>query len=204
MTTFIWDLDGTLVDSYPAIMEALEVIYQHYGWQFEATTIRTYILQASVGSLLDKLAASEQIDRQVLQSYFSEEQARRDDQIELMPFAKQVLAWTKEQGIANFIYTHKGHTAHQVLEDLGIAGYFIQVLTADSGFRRKPDPQAINYLLDQYDLKPDQCYYIGDRLLDAQLADQAGIRSINLTQPDSPNNQKIQTLEELMAMDFSL
>ena len=30
-TTFIWDLDGTLLDSYDAILAGIEETYAHYG-----------------------------------------------------------------------------------------------------------------------------------------------------------------------------
>ena len=33
MTAFIWDLDGTLIDSYEAIMEALEATYRAFDFQ---------------------------------------------------------------------------------------------------------------------------------------------------------------------------
>ncbi|MCK6279534.1 HAD family hydrolase, partial [Streptococcus agalactiae] len=33
--TFIWDLDGTLIDSYVPIMEALEETYRHFGLIFD-------------------------------------------------------------------------------------------------------------------------------------------------------------------------
>lgn len=33
-TAFIWDLDGTLIDSYEAIMEALAVTYRTFGFDF--------------------------------------------------------------------------------------------------------------------------------------------------------------------------
>lgn len=34
VTALIWDFDGTLVDSYEAIGEALQATYAHYGLDF--------------------------------------------------------------------------------------------------------------------------------------------------------------------------
>lgn len=42
--TFIWDLDGTLIDSYVPIMEALEETYRHFGLIFDKELIHEYIL----------------------------------------------------------------------------------------------------------------------------------------------------------------
>lgn len=54
--TFIWDLDGTLIDSYVPIMEALEETYRHFGLIFDKELIHEYILQESVGQLLVNLS----------------------------------------------------------------------------------------------------------------------------------------------------
>ena len=32
---FIWDLDGTLLDSYDAILAGIEETYTHYGLDFD-------------------------------------------------------------------------------------------------------------------------------------------------------------------------
>ena len=57
MTAFIWDLDGTLIDSYEAIMEALEATYRAFDFQdWDKEAIHAYILKESVGQLLEKKA----------------------------------------------------------------------------------------------------------------------------------------------------
>lgn len=97
-----------------------------------------------------------------------------------MDGAREILAWTAEQGIQNFVFTHKSDNAFQVLTDLGIIQHFTEILTSDSGFARKPSPEALLYLIDKYQLDKGTTYYIGDRLLDAEAAIHAGISSINL------------------------
>lgn len=72
-----------------------------------------------------------------------------------------------------------------------------------SGFERKPHPQGIFYLLEKYHLDRDRTYYIGDRRLDVEVAENAGIKSINLAQPQSAANQKIDNLQVLTQLkDF--
>lgn len=50
--------------------------------------------------------------------------------------------------MTHFAYTHKGITANDVLERLGVHQYFTEVVTSANGFARKPEPEAINYLLE--------------------------------------------------------
>lgn len=195
---FIWDFDGTLVDSYDAIMEVLNLLYSEQNWPFDGPVISHQILETSIGQLLDQQAQVYGLDTRLLKARFMAEQEARDDQITLMPYAEEVLSQTVERGVCHFIYTHKGETTGAVLERLGIASYFTQVVTAADGFARKPDPEAVNYLIDQYDLDRAKTYYIGDRPLDRDCALAAGITSINLALPDSPGNIKIEGLLDIL------
>lgn len=48
---FIWDLDGTLLDSYDAILAGLEETYASYQLPFDRASIKDYILKHSVQDL---------------------------------------------------------------------------------------------------------------------------------------------------------
>ncbi|MFC3927927.1 HAD-IA family hydrolase [Streptococcus caprae] len=199
---FVWDFDGTLVESYAAIMEVLELIYADYGWDFDAESVSRIILQTSIGQLLDSKATEYGLDAKSLKARFMAEQEARDDQIVLMPDAKRVLEETRAQGIKHFIYTHKGATTGAVLERLGIAQYFTEVVTAADGFARKPAPDAMDYLVEKYGLDRQQVYYIGDRPLDRDFAVNSGVQSINLVLPDGPENIHIDSLSAITALPF--
>ncbi len=53
---FIWDLDGTLLDSYDAILAGLEETYATYQLPFDRASIKDYILKHSVQDLLVAVA----------------------------------------------------------------------------------------------------------------------------------------------------
>ena len=42
--TFIWDLDGTLLDSYEAILAGIQETYEQFGLPFDRKEVRKYIL----------------------------------------------------------------------------------------------------------------------------------------------------------------
>lgn len=197
-TTFIWDLDGTLLDSYGAIMHALEATYQAYGWAFDYKVILDFILSESVGALLTREAHERHVSFDALKAYYSKDLKTRDHEIRLLPGARKVLDWTLDVGISNYVYTHKGNNAFAVLDQLGLSHYFKEVITGEMGFKRKPHPEAINYLLDKYHLSKEQTYYIGDRRLDMELALNAGIHSLSLTQDTQEGNQKIANLDAIL------
>lgn len=202
-TTFIWDFDGTLVESYEAIEDVLTLLYQVYDFPFNRDFVMSYVIETSIGQLLRDLSQEHNISFDELLSFFNKEQEARDHMISLMPGAKAVLEQTSEVGIQHFIYTHKGASTGAVLNNLGIDGYFTEVITSANGFKRKPHPEAVTYLMEKYQLDKANTYYIGDRRLDAEVAINAGIKSINLRVEDSDFNTKIDELIDIVRI-FSL
>ena len=195
--TFIWDLDGTLLDSYAAILAGIQETYEQFDIPFDREAITAFILKYSVKDLLMRDAATYGLDSQELNRVRATSLKEKNTQIPLMDGAREILAWTAEEGIQNFVYTHKSDNAFQVLTDLGIDRYFTEILTSDSGFERKPNPEALLYLIDKYQLDRSQTYYVGDRLLDVETAIHAGISSINLQIDGLDQNQKISHLLEI-------
>ena len=195
--TFIWDLDGTLLDSYEAILAGIQETYEQFDIPFDREEVRDFILRYSVKDLLVRDADQHGLDSEELNRLRATSLKEKNTQIPLMDGAREILAWTAEQGIQNFVYTHKSDNAFQVLADLGIAQHFTEILTSDSGFARKPSPEALLYLIDKYQLDKANTYYVGDRLLDVETAIHAGISSINLQIDGLEQNQKISHLLEI-------
>lgn len=189
--TFIWDLDGTLLDSYEAILAGIQETYEQFNLPYDREEVRNFILRYSVKDLLVRDADQYGLDSEELNRVRASSLKEKNTQIPLMDGAREILAWTAEQGIQNFVYTHKSDNAFQVLEDLGVRHHFTEILTSDSGFARKPRPEALLYLIDKYQLDKANTYYIGDRLLDAETAINASISSINLQIDGLDQNQKI-------------
>ena len=195
--TFIWDLDGTLLDSYEAILAGIQETYEQFDIPYDREEVRNFILRYSVKDLLVRDADQYGLDSEELNCVRASSLKEKNTQIPLMDGAREILAWTAEQGIQNFVYTHKSDNAFQVLEDLGVRHHFTEILTSDSGFARKPRPEALLYLIDKYQLDKANTYYIGDRLLDAETAINASISSINLQIDGLDQNQKINHLLEI-------
>ncbi len=195
--TFIWDLDGTLLDSYEAILAGIQETYEQFDFPFDREEVRKFILRYSVKDLLVRDADKYGLDSDELNRVRATSLKEKNTQIPLMTGAAEILNWTAEQGIQNFVYTHKSDNAFQVLEELGIAHHFTEILTSDSGFARKPSPEALLFLIEKYGLDKESTYYIGDRLLDVETAVNAGIQSINLQIDGMEKNRKIADLREI-------
>ncbi|HFR3425785.1 TPA: HAD-IA family hydrolase [Streptococcus suis] len=195
--TFIWDLDGTLLDSYEAILAGIQETYEQFDLPFDREEVKQFILRYSVKDLLVRDADKYGLDSDELNRMRATSLKEKNTQIPLMTGAREILDWTAEKGIQNFVYTHKSDNAFQVLEDLGVRRHFTEILTSDSGFARKPSPEALLFLIDKYGLDKGNTYYIGDRLLDVETAVNAGIHSINLQIDGVKKNWKIEKLVDI-------
>ena len=199
---FIWDLDGTLLDSYEAILAGIEETYRQFSLPYNKKEVRAFILKYSVQDLLEQVAKDRGLDVGLLNQVRAQSLAEKNAQVILMPGAREVLAWADKQGIQQFVYTHKGDNAFTILRDLGLDSYFTEILTSQSGFARKPSPEAATYLIDKHHLKPEQTYYIGDRSLDIEFAQNSGIQSINFLESPAVCNRQISHLEEISSLSF--
>ena len=194
---FIWDLDGTLLDSYEAILSGIEETFGQFAIPYDKEKVREFILKYSVQDLLVEVAEERKLDVKVLNQVRAQSLSEKNAQVVLMPGARDVLAWAEESGIQQFVYTHKGDNALTILRDLGLESYFTEILTSQSGFARKPNPEAATYLLDKCQLDPEKTYYIGDRTLDVEFAQNSGIQSLNFLESSYGGNHKIQALADI-------
>ena len=196
-TAFIWDLDGTLLDSYEAILSGIEETYAQFSIPYNKEKVREFILKYSVQDLLVQVAEERKLDVEVLNQVRAQSLAEKNAQVVLMSGAREVLSWANQVGIQQFVYTHKGDNAFAILRDLGLESYFTEILTSQSGFARKPNPEAATYLLDKCQLDPEKTYYIGDRTLDVEFAQNSGIQSINFLESTCEGNYRIQALADI-------
>ena len=199
---FIWDLDGTLLDSYEAILAGIEETFAQFDIPYDKAEVRAFILQTSVQDLLEKVGEERGLDADMLNQVRAQSLAEKNAQVVLMPGAREVLAWANQQGIQQFVYTHKGDNAFTILENLGLAHYFTEILTNQSGFARKPSPEAATYLISKYHLKPERTFYIGDRTLDIEFAQNSSIQSINFLGTPVDCNHQISCLADIPSLFF--
>ena len=196
-TAFIWDLDGTLLDSYEAILSGIEETFAQFAIPYDKEKVREFILKFSVQDLLEKVAEKRKLDVEVLNQVRAQNLAEKNAQVVLMPGAREVLDWADETGIQQFVYTHKGDNALTILRDLDLESYFTEILTSQSGFARKPSSEAATYLLGKYQLDSEKTYYIGDRTLDVEFAQNSRIQSINFLESSYEGNHRIQALADI-------
>lgn len=178
MTAFIWDLDGTLLDSYGVIVSSLRQTLEEFGVPMDKAEILRRATEGSVSDVVNCAAAKTGRAPLEIKARYSEISGGRYGEITAMPHAAQALEETAALGAVHFVYTHRGATTAPVLENLGLDHFFKEVVSSLNGFPRKPAPGALLYLMEKHGLDPRRVFYVGDRSLDVDCAKNAGVRSV--------------------------
>ena len=182
----IWDLDGTLLDSYDVIVESLQLTMAEQGIETEYCDVWRHTITFSVSSFLKGMAERYGLPLDLLKLRYSQISGSKFRQIKLMPHGLEILRNLQSHGVEHYVFTHRGKTTIPILDCLGLTGFFKEIITSQSGFARKPAPDAITYLLEKCQLERTNTYYVGDRELDMQCAKNAGIPGILYLAENTP------------------
>ncbi|AAP09937.1 MULTISPECIES: HAD-IA family hydrolase [Bacillus] len=156
----LWDFDGTLFDTYPAYTMMLSEIL---GESVEKQEIyKNLKISYSHAIQYYNISCEQEEKIKVLKEKFTPK--------DMKPFAgvEEVLKFADK----NAIMTHK-HRAGvmDILKYYGWEKYFVDMVTIDDGFPRKPNSLAYNHLHKKHNID----LAIGDRELDLLPAKELGI-----------------------------
>lgn len=175
MREFLWDLDGTLLDTYPAMVAGFQRAVTNLGGTVDRQEVYTMMRQHSVGYAQAEIATRFGWDKAVLKAGYQKYEPMLQVAPAAFEGAKAVLQRVQEVGGHNYLMTHRDQSAQQYLQRTGLATYFTDAVTAAQPFPRKPDPAALNYLLDKHHVDRKAAVMVGDRNLDIEAGHNAGI-----------------------------
>lgn len=207
MRALIWDLGGTLADTYPDVDRALAMVLDPRPGR-ELLHEVALLTRRSSSHAISTLAARHELPEQELRRAY--EQTKRDWQQApppVMPGARELLAAVRAQGGLNLVATHRDRdSATDLVERLGLG--IDDMVCAPDGFARKPDPAMIRALLERHSLAPQDCLAVGDRPADVEAAAAAGVRGvlletagIPLEAGDAERVTSLRALQSLLELD---
>lgn len=180
MINLIWDLDGTLFNTYPFIVKRIQLALSSFNLGYSYEEIYEELIKTTTFDFLLKVEKEHGVKIGSLLNAIKKIDLDYSD-VTLMPHVKDFFELNaKEKFCRNFIYTHRDHkTCRFLLYYLEMDQYFEEVVDESHvEFVRKPDTHSIEYLINKYNLSIDKTFYIGDRRIDALCAKEAGIGSI--------------------------
>jgi HAD superfamily hydrolase (TIGR01549 family) len=176
----IWDFDGTLFDTYPAMGSIFKDVLKEEGIEEPADEILKY-MKVSMAHALQHYKEKYEISDNFIDRYSSSRKELEPDLCRPFSGIEEVCKFIHTSGRHNYLYTHRGESAIIFLKEYGLYDYFTDFITKQSGFQRKPSPNAINYLVDKYNMIHSEALMIGDRDLDILSGKNAGIHGCYFT-----------------------
>lgn len=184
--SIIWDLGGTLLDTYPDVDRALARAV--FGDEPPGPAPRRIaevarLTRISSARAIDELSARHGVPRHDLQEAYDQVKEHwREHPAPAMPGAREVMDAVREGGGANLVATHRDAVSARMLLDA--AGLEVEDLVcAPDGFARKPDPQMLQALIARHRLDPARVLAVGDRSADVEAARAAGVPAALLETP---------------------
>lgn len=198
---FFWDFDGTVMDTYPMTVEAFLRAASALGAQLEAAQVLN-LMKQSVPVCLREVSAAHGLDRDMLEKLFRAEEARApvsaSRPVRGIP---ETLRALRAAGGHHYLVTHRNRRAAEFLQSAGLDGLFDDMVTAEDGFPRKPQPDSLLHLMAKHGLDAASCVMIGDRPIDTAAGRNAGMLSCLLDEenrfPEDPCELRTARAEEL-------
>lgn len=172
----IWDFDGTLFDSYPAMAGAFKALLKEQEINEPLEEILKY-MKVSMGDAIKNYEEKYNIDNMFLEKYKIIRAELENDICKPYAGIEELCKFICESGRNNYLYTHRGKSAITFLKKYNLYEYFSDFITSENRFERKPSPKAINYLVDKNNMIKEEAIMLGDRELDILSAKNAGIHS---------------------------
>lgn len=172
----IWDVDGTLFDTYPAIARAFQIALSDLGKDASLDWIEG-LARISLGSCVTALANHCQLDEEDIAHAFGERYDHTPPE-EQPPFPGVITVCEHicTLGGRNVIVTHRGHEGtNELLAAHGMTRYFTGCLARDDGYPRKPDPAAFEAIVKTHNLQREETMVVGDRDIDILAGQAAGV-----------------------------
>lgn len=172
----IWDVDGTLFDTYPAIAGSVKAALKDLGYDAPLDWL-TGLTKITLNHCLTTLVAMYPLTKEAILERYEVEYARYElEDQPPMPGVVPICEYICAIGGKNVIVTHRGRDSTvSLLTTHKMVSYFAGWVTHDDGYARKPDPAAFEAAIRLHDLRREETITVGDREIDIEAGHAAGI-----------------------------
>lgn len=177
----LFDLDGTLIDSAPDLVAAVQALCIELGApQADAQAVRRVVSAGGRAMLRTGLAgADEAMIDQWLPRFLDLYSVAMTQHTRLYDGMAEALATLDSRGIAWGIVTNKpGWLAQPLLAQMEFFAGSRVLVAGDTLPQRKPDPAPVLHACAALDVAPGQAVMVGDDIRDVLAGNAAGTRTL--------------------------
>lgn len=185
LKAFIFDLDGTLVDSLADLATAVNRMLDDNGYPRVSIDIFPQHIGDGMKKLVERALPADKREpanaERCAAEYLAHYEKCWHDQTYVYEGMHQAITGLRDRGIRLGVISNKPHRFTILCsEHFFPAGAFEIILGQREGIARKPDPAGALEMIGLMGLKPAECAYVGDSGVDMEFATRAGIRPIGV------------------------
>ena len=190
--TVLFDLDGTLVDTAPDLMNAHNHVMKKYGYETKSTDDIRKLVGKGSASLIGRsvwgqakkefsLVSDQNVKKEMVKEFIDHYANNIGVESKLVNGVLEFLNWSKKNNISMGVCTNKQeYLSIDLLKKLKIYDYFEYVAGSDTFDYCKPDPRHLTNVIEIMQGDINKSIMIGDSETDAESAKSAGIPFILL------------------------
>ncbi len=171
----IFDLDGTLIDSYDAIYIGIVEVFNHFG----IPPLPYDKLGEYLGGSLEEILKPFLLPRQIEEAKPVFREKYRDiylDKTSLLEGAEGVIEELFRRSIRLAVASNKsGKFCRKLLSQLGIDRFFTTIMGVGDDLRPKPFPDMVNAIVMDLGLHSNEVVMVGDTVEDIEAGKAAGV-----------------------------
>jgi phosphoglycolate phosphatase len=172
----IFDLDGTLIDSYHAIYLGFHYAYSQMGLPPLSYEQVERAVGLGLAHTFRELLGEERVPQALTLFRKKYEEVFRAH-THLLPDARQVVESLQGRGIQLAVATNKlGRFSRAIFEHFGMDKMFAVILGDGDVSQNKPDPEMLYLAMEKMGVAKEETIFVGDSVIDIQTGRNAGIR----------------------------
>jgi phosphoglycolate phosphatase len=174
----IFDLDGTLINAYPAIIRSFNHTMRSLG--YPPQDARTICRAVGGGDTALLKPFLQQRDLAQAQAVYRRHHARALLRWSyLFPGVKDLLKRLRSRGLLLAVASNRpSRFALILLRHLGIAQSFDYILCGDQVARNKPNQLMLRMIMRRLKVTPAETVYVGDMTIDIKTGTRAGVQTV--------------------------
>ena len=175
LTHILFDLDGTVVNSAPVILEIINQMRIRRGYDVisidDVVPVMGLAGEQLIALLLGPASKDLKQDAVEFRSYYATSDTPSDS---LYPGVVDTLTYLHRKGYKLSICSNKpNQLCAKVLSDLSILHYFDVIVGGEN--TSKPSVEHLDITLDKLQTSKDSCCYIGDSAIDLEFTQKSNI-----------------------------
>ncbi len=176
-----FDLDGTLVDTAPDMVAALQELQNAHGVDPVPYELgRSHVSNGAMGLLT--LAFPDEFitpDSDLMCDFIERYTEQVCDKSTIFEGLDELLLALDDADIPWGVVTNKpAHLTAPIMDMLNLADRSASTVSGDTLPTRKPDPAPLYYACTLADVSPQDCIYVGDALRDIEAGSNAGMATV--------------------------